>query len=82
MIYFEYILVQRYPLPSIHLDDPVYNACSDILEGLGVDSALLVLVGSGAAKTIKVDWDAAAGQTLTAENGDWIEFKSASSSGW
>ena len=45
-------------------------------------TALLVLVGSGAAKTITVDWDAAAGQTLAAENGDWIEFKSASSSGW
>ena len=37
-------------------------------------TALLVLVGSGAAKTITVDWDAAAGQTLTAANGDWIEF--------
>ena len=31
-------------------------------------TALLVLVGSGAAKTITVDWDAAAGQTLAAEN--------------
>ena len=43
-------------------------------------TALLVLVGSGAAKTITVDWDAAAGQTLTAANGDWIEFRS--SGGW
>ena len=43
-------------------------------------TALLLLVGSGAAKTITVDWDAAAGQTLTAANGDWIEFRS--SGGW
>ena len=38
-------------------------------------AALLVLVGSGAAKTIKFDWATAAGQTLTVSNWDEIEFR-------
>ena len=37
-------------------------------------AALLVLVGSGAAKTIKFDWATAAGQTMTVSNWDEIEF--------